>query len=120
MGLWDKSRQIFNCRLFNPDEVPVVFRLAEKAEVDEMWSFVSKKHEPRWLWYVIDHRSGHILAHVFRRHKDAGFLKRKALLEPFGITHYYRRALRVHTHIISRQMRPSRANATRSRSSGRI
>jgi insertion element IS1 protein InsB len=75
--------------LFNPDEVTVAFRLAEKAEVDEMWSFVGKKHEPQWLWHVIDHRSGHVLAHVFGRRKDAGFLKRKALLEPFGITRYY-------------------------------
>jgi IS1 family transposase len=58
--------------------------------------------EPQWLWYVIDHRSGHVLAHVFGRRKDAGFLKCKALLEPFGITRYYSRALRVHTHVISR------------------
>jgi hypothetical protein len=32
--------------LFTPDEVTVVIRLAEKAEVDEMWSFVGKQHEP--------------------------------------------------------------------------
>jgi insertion element IS1 protein InsB len=75
--------------LLNPDEVTVVIRLVEEAEVDEMWSFVGKKREPRWLWHAIDHRSGHVLAYVFGRRKDEVFLKLKALLEPFGITRYY-------------------------------
>ena len=42
----------------HPDEVDVVIRRAEEAEVDEMWSYVGKKREPRWLWHAIDHRSG--------------------------------------------------------------
>jgi insertion element IS1 protein InsB len=75
--------------LLNPDEVTVVIRLVEEAEVDEMWSFVGKKREPRWLWHAIDHRSGHVLAYVLGRRKDEVFLKLKALLEPFGITRYY-------------------------------
>jgi hypothetical protein len=29
--------------LLNPDEVTGVIRLAEKAEVDELWSYVGKK-----------------------------------------------------------------------------
>jgi len=61
----------------------------EEAEVDEMWSYVGKKREPRWLWHAIDHRSGHVLAYVLGRRKDEVFLKLKALLEPFGITQYY-------------------------------
>jgi insertion element IS1 protein InsB len=73
----------------NSDEVTVVIRLAEEAEVDEMWSFVKRKQEPRWLWHAIDHRSGKVLAYVFGRRKDEVFLKLKALLEPFGITRYY-------------------------------
>jgi insertion element IS1 protein InsB len=73
----------------NPDEVTVVIRLAEEAEVDEMWSFVRRKTELRWLWHAIDHRSGKVLAYVFGRRKDEVFLKLKALLEPFGITRYY-------------------------------
>ena len=28
------------------------------SELDEMWSSVGKKAEPRWLWHVIDHPSG--------------------------------------------------------------
>ena len=61
----------------------------EEAEVDEMWSYAGKEREPRWLWHAIDHRSGHVLAYVLGRRKDEGFLKLKALLEPFGITRYY-------------------------------
>ena len=72
----------------NPDEVEVVIRLAEEAEVDEQWSFVGKKKAQRWLWHAIDHRSGTVLAYVFGRRKDDVFLKLKELLEPFGITRY--------------------------------
>jgi insertion element IS1 protein InsB len=75
--------------VLNPDEVTVVIRVAEEAEVDEMWSFVGKKREPRWLWHAIDHRSGKVLAYVFGRRQDEVFLKLKALLEPFGIKRYY-------------------------------
>ena len=73
----------------HPDEVDVVIQGVEEAEVDEMWSYVGKKREPRWLWHAIDHRSGHVLAYVLGRRKDEVFLKLKGLLEPFGITKYY-------------------------------
>jgi insertion element IS1 protein InsB len=71
------------------DEVDVMIQRVEEAKVDEMWSYVGKKREPRWLWHAIDHRSGHVLAYVLGRRKDEVFLKLKALLEPFGITRYY-------------------------------
>jgi insertion element IS1 protein InsB len=32
------------------------------SELDEMWSYVGKKAEPRWLWHAIDHQSGTVLA----------------------------------------------------------
>ena len=67
----------------------MVIQRVEEAEVDEMWSYVGKKREPRWLWHAIDHRSGQVLAYVFGRRKDEVFLKLKGLLEPFGITKYY-------------------------------
>ena len=35
---------------------------SDEAEVDEMWSFVKKKPESRWLWPAIDHQSGKVLA----------------------------------------------------------
>ena len=59
------------------------------AELDAMWSYVGKKAEPRWLWYAIDHHSGHVLAYVFGRRQDAVFLQLQTLLEPFGITRFY-------------------------------
>ena len=67
----------------------VVLRRVDEAEVDEMWSFVGKKKEPRWLWHAIDHRTGKVLAYVFGRRTDEVFVKLKRLLEPFGITRYY-------------------------------
>ena len=59
------------------------------SEFDEMWSYVGKKAEPRWLWHAIDHYSGTVLAYVFGRRKDAVFLELQELLEPFGITRFY-------------------------------
>jgi insertion element IS1 protein InsB len=59
------------------------------SELDEMWSYVAKKANPRWLWHAIDHHTGVVLAYVFGRRKDAVFLQLKALLEPFGLTCFY-------------------------------
>ncbi len=71
----------------NPDEVTVdIERAGGEAEMDEMWSFVRRKSNPRWLWHAIDHHTGAVLAYVFGRRQDEVFLKLKALLEPFGIT----------------------------------
>lgn len=70
-------------------DVEVEISRIEDTEVDEMWSFVGKKKDQRWLWHAIDHGSGRVLAYVFGRRQDEVFLKLKALLEPFGITRYY-------------------------------
>jgi hypothetical protein len=35
--------------VLNPEEVTVVIWLADEAAVDEMWSFVGRKKEQRWL-----------------------------------------------------------------------
>ena len=59
------------------------------SELDEMGSDVGKKAEPRWLWHAIDHYNGAVLAYVFGRRKDEGFLHLKELLAPFGITRFY-------------------------------
>jgi insertion element IS1 protein InsB len=97
--------------LLHPDEVEVVIRIAEEAEVDEMWSFVKRKKAPRWLWHAIDHRSGKVLAYVFGRRPDEVFLKLKALLEPFGITKYYTDAWGAYTrHIEVDQPQPGKRN----------
>ena len=73
--------------IWRADELEVCRGL--RSELDEMWSFVQAKAHPRWLWHAIDHHTGQVLAYVFGRRKDAGFLKLQQLLEPFGITKFY-------------------------------
>jgi len=57
--------------------------------MDEMWSFVGSKRQQRWLWHAIDHHTGYVLAYVCGPRGDETFLQLKALLAPFGITHFY-------------------------------
>jgi insertion element IS1 protein InsB len=84
-------------RLLNPEQVEVEICRADEldqrrglsSELDEMWSFVVRKSNPRWLWHAIDHHTGAVLAYVFGRRQDEVFLRLKALLEPFGIMRYY-------------------------------
>src|SRR5262249_43197613 len=59
------------------------------SELEEMWSYVAKKSQPRWRWHAIDHYTGKVLAYVFGRRQDDVFLKLQQLLDPFGITRYY-------------------------------
>ena len=83
--------------IVNPDQVEVAVCRADEldqrrglsSELDEMWSFVARKSNPRWLWHAIDHHSGAVLAYVFGRRQDEVFLQLKKLLEPFGIRRYY-------------------------------
>src|SRR2546429_2339626 len=76
-------------RTLNPEQVVVHLEQAGEAEMDEVWSFVGNKGNPRWLWHAIDHHTGAVLAYVFGRRKDEVFLRLKALLEPFGLTRFY-------------------------------
>jgi len=76
-------------RTLNPDQIVVDIEQAGEAEIDEMWSFVGNKGNPRWLWHAIDHHTGAVLAYVFGRRKDEVFLRLKALLAPFGLTRFY-------------------------------
>jgi insertion element IS1 protein InsB len=84
-------------RVLNAEQVEVEIWRADEldkrrglsSELDEMWSFVARKSNPRWLWHAIDHHTGMVLAYVFGRRQDEVFLKLKSLLEPFGITRYY-------------------------------
>jgi insertion element IS1 protein InsB len=61
----------------------------EEAEVDEMWSFVGKKTQQRWLWHAIDQQTGVVLAYVVGTRQDEVFLQLKVLLAPFGMRHFY-------------------------------
>ena len=60
-----------------------------EAELDEMWSFVQSKQQPRWLWQAVDHATGEVLAYVLNTREDKAFLELTALLQPFGIQHFY-------------------------------
>lgn len=57
----------------------------EESELDEMWSYVGKKTNQRWLWHAIARITEKVLAYTFGQRKDEVFLKLKELLEPFGI-----------------------------------
>jgi insertion element IS1 protein InsB len=36
------------------------------SELDEMWSYVAKKANPRWLWHAIDHHTGTLVSGKLR------------------------------------------------------
>ena len=82
--------------ILNPSQIEVEIwreddldkRRGLSSELDEMWSYVRCKSNPRWLWHAIDHHTGKVLAYVFGRRQDAVFLQLKALLKPFDITRY--------------------------------
>ena len=42
--------------IWRADELEV--RRGLSSELDEMWSFVRSKANPRWLWHAIDHHTG--------------------------------------------------------------
>lgn len=75
-------------RTRHPDDIAVAIARAGEAEMDERWSFVGNKGNPRWVWHAIDHHTGTVLAYVFGRRKDEVFLQRKALREPCGLTRF--------------------------------
>ena len=78
-------------RTHNPDAMAVVIERAgeAEAEMDEMWSFVGNKGNPRWLWHAIDHHTGKVLAYVFGRRKDEVFLQLESGSSHFGLTRFY-------------------------------
>ena len=100
-----ESVEVEIVRVEEPEEVGI-----EESELDEMWSYVGKKTNPRWLWHAIDRQSGQVLAYVFGRRTDQVFLQLKKLLEPFGIKRYctdgwgaYGRHLPLESHEIGKR-----------------
>jgi insertion element IS1 protein InsB len=77
------------CHEIRPEEVTVEVQKVESAEMDEMWSFVGKKSQQRWLWHAIDHIKGIVLAYVCGTREDEVFLQLKEYLRPFGISRFY-------------------------------
>ena len=81
-----------------------------RYELDEMWSFVGRKQQPRWLWEALDHQTGRIVAYTFGRRADRALLELKALLAPFGIRRFYtegwgayRRHLDQRLHVVGKR-----------------
>jgi len=50
---------------------------------------VGKKQALRWLWQVLDHCTGNVLASVCGRREDHAVLELKVLLVPFGLRRFY-------------------------------
>ena len=65
-----ESVEVDIIRVEEPQEAGI-----EESELDEMWSYVGKKSNPRWLWHAIDCSTGQVLAYVFGRRKDRVFLQ---------------------------------------------
>jgi IS1 family transposase len=103
----------------SPSHVKVVLQRVDEAEVDEMWSFVGRKKEPRWLYHALDQRTGQVLASVFGRRTDEVFRQLKALLTPFGITRDYT-GIGEQTNGSSLLKSTAPANTTRNKSSVNI
>ena len=78
-----------NDRLYEAQFDVVRYDEVEEAELDEMWSYVQKKDNKRWLWLAIDHSKGDILAYTFGSRKDEVCVELQKLLEPFGIKMFY-------------------------------
>jgi len=71
-------------KALHTNDVAVHINRVDAAEVDEMWSYVGKKQEPRWLWHAIDHQTRKVLAYVFGRRQDEVFLQLKACSPPLA------------------------------------
>lgn len=91
--------ELVNRRLLNqiqPEQVEVeIIRVeesdesgVEESELDEMWSYVCKKTNPRWLWHAIDRNTGQVLAYISGRRKDKVFIQLQELLQPSSIRRY--------------------------------
>ncbi|HXG85378.1 MAG TPA: IS1 family transposase [Pyrinomonadaceae bacterium] len=67
-------------------ETLVVPQEAPTLELDELWSFVLKKANKRWIWIALCRQTRQVVAFVIRRAvrqrlaKDCG----KTFLKPFG------------------------------------
>lgn len=61
----------------------------EEVELDEMWSFVGKKSNQRWLWHAIDHNTHEVLAYHFGKRKDKAFKALQKKLSCFDIDFYF-------------------------------
>lgn len=87
-------------KAIQPEEVEVEIRRVEKAsegieesELDEMWSYVSKKTNQRWLWHAIDRITGQVKRLYFRkREKMKSFSSSKSCCSHLALRNTVRMA----------------------------
>jgi insertion element IS1 protein InsB len=63
-------------------------RLAD-VEVDEMWSFVEKKRQQRWLWYAFSPKTKQVIGYVRGRRTDQTCQQLLDKLAACQITRFY-------------------------------
>jgi insertion element IS1 protein InsB len=62
---------------------------SSEVEMDEQWSYVRSKDNPRWLGYALDRITGMGLAFVFGRRTDEVFKAVLGKLDHFNLHRYY-------------------------------
>ena len=60
-------------------------KLIIRLEADEQWSFVQRKKNQRWLWWVEDFDSGQVVTFVFGRRTHRTFQQLRNLLKEHRI-----------------------------------
>ena len=82
--------------------------------MDEQWSYVGKKSQPRWLWYAWSPHIQCVLAYALGARVDAGLQTLLARLQAFPIRLFctdnwgaYARLLPVDKHLISKRFTQS-------------
>ena len=63
--------------------------IVSDAEGDEFWSFVGSKQQQRWTWYVLERRSGSILAYHIGRRTDKSCQQLFEKRAPFSLGKIY-------------------------------
>ncbi len=83
------------------------------CELDEQWSYVGKKSEPRWLWYAWSPHFKRIFAYTFGRRVKECLKQLLGLLERFAFRLYctddwraYERLLPEDQHLITKRYTP--------------
>jgi insertion element IS1 protein InsB len=67
-----------------------------KVEIDEMQSYTKNKNNVRWVWSILDHYSGELLAYVIGCRTTANFHKLMALIDDLGIEMHYTDRLNIY------------------------
>ncbi|CDH34631.1 Insertion element IS1 2/3 protein insB (fragment) [Xenorhabdus bovienii str. Intermedium] len=78
--------------------------------MDEQWSYVKSKNQPRWLFYADDRIRRKVIAYVFGPRTKKTLMRLMALLAPFNIVIYmtdgwrsYEKTLAGKLHVVSKR-----------------